>query len=148
MRPTFTIWAFAIITDAEDRVLLCLRHDYDIWNLPGGGLESGESPWEGVVREVKEETGLEAEVTRLVGVYSKPDKDEIVFLFTCKVIWGEITLNDEAKDIQYFAHDALPKNTPPKQVERIDDYFSGQTETVLKIQGGKSTIELIKEGKL
>ena len=148
MRPTFNVTVQAIITDEEDRILLCLRHDYNVWNLPGWGLESGESPWEGVLREVKEETGLDAEVTRLVAMYSKPDKDEMVFLFTCKVLWGELTLNDEAKDIQYFSRDALPENTVPKQIERIEDYFSGQTETLLKIQGGKSTKERIKEGKL
>lgn len=148
MRPTFTIWVFAIITDEEDRILLCLRHDYDIRNLPGWGLESGESPREGVLREVKEETGLDAEVTRLVGLYSKPDKDEMVFLFTCNVIWGELTLNEEAKDIQYFLHNALPEHTVPKQIERIEDYFSSHNQTILKVQGGQSTKDRIKEGQL
>ena len=50
---------FALIFDDRDRVLLCLRDDLNIWNLPGGGVELGESPWEAVVREVEEETGLE-----------------------------------------------------------------------------------------
>lgn len=148
MRPTFNIWVFAIITDEQEHVLLCHRHDYNIWDLPGGGLENGESPWAGVIREVKEETGLEVEVRRLIWVYSKPHKDEVVFLFACSVIGGKITLTDEAKDIQYFSPDALPKNTAPKQIERIADYFTSTTETVLKIQGGKSTKERIKEGKL
>ena len=70
----------------ELQVLLVHRSDYDLWNLPGGGLEKGESPWQGVIREVKEETGLNVSVTRLAGVYSKPDVDEIVFSFECKII--------------------------------------------------------------
>lgn len=52
----FNIGVFAIVKDEKDRVLLCLRNDYNVWNLPGGGLEAGEAPWQGVIREVKEET--------------------------------------------------------------------------------------------
>ena len=41
----FTIGVFGIIIDDKDRVLLCHRRDFDLWNLPGGGVETGESPW-------------------------------------------------------------------------------------------------------
>lgn len=58
----FKIGVFGIIIDEQNRVLLCHRRDYDLWNLPGGGLEKNEAPWEGVVREVKEETGLRVKV--------------------------------------------------------------------------------------
>ena len=55
--PTmFTIGVFGIITDERDRVLLCHRRDFDLWNLPGGRVEAGESPWSALVREVEEET--------------------------------------------------------------------------------------------
>lgn len=148
MGHLFAIGVFAIIQDEKNRVLLCLRHDYDIWNLPGGALEKWESPWAWVIREVKEETGLDVEIVRLAGVYSKPHKDEVVFSFVCRIIGGIITLNDEAKDIQYFALDDIPKNTVPKQVERIHDFFSPNEATVMKIQTGKGCMELIKEGKL
>jgi ADP-ribose pyrophosphatase YjhB (NUDIX family) len=148
MKQTFTIGVFGIIRDEQNRVLLVLRNDYDLWNLPGGGLEKGESPWQGVIREVKEETGLSVEATRLAGVYSKPDVDEIVFSFECKIIDGELTLNEEAKDLKYFSLQEIPKNTPPKQVERIKDLFESEDGTIMKIQTGKSSIELIKEGKL
>ncbi|HPC34151.1 MAG TPA: NUDIX domain-containing protein, partial [Candidatus Absconditabacterales bacterium] len=127
----------------------CLRNDYNFRNLPGGGLEKGETPWEGVIREVKEETGLNVEVTSLTGVYSKPEIDEIVFSFECKVIGGEITLNDEAKDIQYFAFQEIPKNTPPKHIERIKDFLENiKKMPIMKVQSGKGSIELFKEGKL
>ncbi|MBE0699228.1 MAG: NUDIX domain-containing protein, partial [Anaerolineaceae bacterium] len=77
-RPLFTIAAFAIIFDAEGRVLLCHRRDMDAWNLPGGGLENGELPTECVIREVTEETGLEVAIERLVGVYGKPGRNELI----------------------------------------------------------------------
>lgn len=148
MKTSFSIGVFGIIFDDQNRVLLCHRKDYDLWNLPGGALEAGEAPWEGVKREVKEETGLDVEVSKLTGVYGKQDKNEIVFAFLCKVIDGEITLNDEADQIHYFDTDKLPANTVPKQVERIQDALANAGEVVLKIQNGKSAIELIKEGKL
>ena len=84
MKPTFTIGVFAIIHDDERRVLLCHRRDHDLWNLPGGALEHGEAPWDGVIREVREETGLEVEVSGLAGVYSKPEADDLVFSFLCR----------------------------------------------------------------
>ena len=123
MRQEFKISVFGIIKNEENRVLLCLRNDYNIWNLPGGGLEKGETPWQGIIREVKEETGLNIEVIKLIGVYSKPNKDEIVFSFECNIIDGELILNEEAKDIKYFSLDKIPENTVVKQVERIKDYF-------------------------
>ena len=100
-----------MIFDEQNRVLLCHRRDHDLWNLPGGALESGEAPWNGVKREVKEETGLEVEITKLAGVYSKPEKNDMVFSFVCKITSGQITLNDEADRIEYFEVEKLPANT-------------------------------------
>lgn len=148
MQYKVTIGVFGIIVDEQGRVLLCHRCDYDIWNLPGGGLEKGESPWQGVVREVKEETGFDAKVNKLIGVYSKPDKNGVVFSFECAVIGGSIKLNDEADKIEYFAPGDIPKNTAPKHVERIKDYFAKHDKTVLKVQRGKTSIELVKGRKL
>lgn len=92
----FSIGAFAIIFNEQNRVLLSHRCDIDLWNLPGGGIEIGELPTEAVVREVKEETGLNVEAERLVGVYGKTQKpDELVFAFKCRIIFGEIAQTDE-----------------------------------------------------
>ena len=148
MKAQFTIGIFGVIFDKQRRVLLCHRRDYDLWNLPGGALETGESPWDGVKREIKEETGLDAEIVSLAGVYSKPDKNEIVLSFVCKIIGGENTLNDEADKIEHFDIDKLPSNTSQKQVERIRDVIANPDKTIYKVQTGKSSIELIKEGKL
>lgn len=148
MKTQFIIGAFGIIFDEQKRVLLVHRRDYDLWNLPGGTLEDFESPKNAVIREVREETGLEVKVFKLLGVYNKENKNDIAFSFLCKVIGGEITLNDEADKIEYFEVDKLPPNSVPKQVERIKDALSNPGEVIFKTQSGKSAIELIKEGKL
>lgn len=110
----FTIGVFGLIFNEKAEVLLCHRRDYDLWNLPGGKLESKETPWEGVIREVKEETGLDVEVVKLTGIYSKStEKDEIVFSFLCEIIGGELTLNKEADKIEYFRLKNIPINTSP-----------------------------------
>jgi 8-oxo-dGTP diphosphatase len=148
MKAQFTIGAFGIIFDEQKRVLLVHRRDYDLWNLPGGTLEVFESPINAVIREVKEETGLEVEVSKLLGIYNKENKNDIVFSFLCEVISGKITLNDEADKIEYFEVGKLPANTVPKQVERIKDALLNSNEVIFKTQTGKSVIELVKEGKL
>ncbi len=56
----FQAGAFATIFNEFGEVLLCHRRDMDLWNAPGGRVEAGESPWEAVVREIREETGVEA----------------------------------------------------------------------------------------
>ena len=147
-RETFTIGVFATIFDEDNRVLFCHRTDYDLWNLPGGCLEKEETPWEGVIREVKEETGLDVEIEKLAGVYSKPEEGDIVFQFICKVIGGKLEINDEADKLEYFTFANLPHNTSPKQVARIKDILDSPDNLTLKTQTGKSSIQLTKEGLL
>jgi len=129
-----TIGVFGIIFDEQKKILLCHRRDYDLWNLPGGGLEAGEAPWEGIIREVKEETGFDVVVEKVSGVYFKPADNEVCFSFICKIIGGKPTLNDEADCIEYFAFDDMPQNTSKKQVERIKDALTDPTKVWMKIQ--------------
>lgn len=137
--------AFALIFDEAGRVLLCHRTDADLWNLPGGGVEEGESPWDAVVREVLEETGLEARVDRLEGVYSKPLQGQVIFSFRCSVVSGELTPTAESDRCEYFAPDELPPYTVPKQVERILDALSDQARPILRIQTSPSVWKTLAE---
>jgi len=86
----FTVGSFVVVFDKKDRVLLSHRRDLDIWNLPGGGVESGELPPAAAIRETREETGLRIKITRLVGVYGKSHRDELVFVFMGKIVGGSL----------------------------------------------------------
>jgi 8-oxo-dGTP pyrophosphatase MutT (NUDIX family) len=109
--PILLNFAGAIIADGQGRVLLQRRGDRDMWGLPGGALELGESAAEAVIREVREETGLEVRVERLVGVYTKyfdtyPNGDQaqtIVFAFACSVVGGGLHVDGgETLELRYF----------------------------------------------
>ncbi len=134
-RPLFTIGTFAVIFDEQGQVLLSHRRDMDAWNLPGGGLEPGELPDEGVCREVREETGLEVVAERLVGVYGKPGRNELVFAFVCRVVGGELRLTSESDGNCYFPTDHLPPNTLLKHAERILDALEKFEKPVFRLQG-------------
>ncbi len=135
-RPLFTIGTFAVIFDGEGRVLLSHRRDMDAWNLPGGGLEPGELPDAGACREVREETGLEVVVDRLVGVYGKPTRNELVFTFVCHIVDGNVSPTEESDESRYFSPDSLPPNTLLKHAERIWDAMQANERPVFRIQGG------------
>lgn len=102
----------AVVRDTEQRVLLTRRADNGKWCLPGGHLESGESVTEGIVREVKEETGLDVEVVRLTGVYSNPHRlleyDDghrfhvVALNFEVRIVAGSLTESDETTAFGWF----------------------------------------------
>jgi ADP-ribose pyrophosphatase YjhB (NUDIX family) len=129
-----TLGAFAIILDADSRVLLCHRTDRDAWNLPGGRVEAGESPWDAVTREVEEETGILMRVDRLLGIYSVPAKNELVLNFLGSAIAGKVRLNAEADAIQWFPRGGIPPNTLPRHIERIADAYANLPGVCLKVQ--------------
>src|SRR5207247_9792565 len=102
--PIFRIGVFALIFNNEKQILLGHRRDIDWWNLPGGGMESGETVDEALCREVREETGLVVKVERLIGVYSKPQKQEVVLTFRCQVIGGTLHATEEIREKIGRAH--------------------------------------------
>jgi len=130
----FRIGVFALIFDEEQRILLAHRRDIDWWNLPGGGMEHNETVEEAVCREVREETGLEVEVKYPVGIYSKPQKQEVVLTFNCRAIGGILTATGESRACCYFASNDLPVNTLPKHRQRIEDAVLNLPYAVLRNQ--------------
>jgi 8-oxo-dGTP diphosphatase len=127
-----TLGVFAAITDDDGRIL-CVRMNYatHAWTTPGGRVESGESPFDALKREVLEESGLEVVADKLVGVYSKPYKDDIVLFFRARVVgrnpWHP---NDEISQMGYFRRDQLPEPMGLGARIRIIDALDGITGIV------------------
>jgi 8-oxo-dGTP pyrophosphatase MutT (NUDIX family) len=132
-----------IFDEAREKVLLTRRTDNGRWCIPGGGLEAGESVEEACLREVWEETGLRARVTRLIGVYSDPDQLVIysdgnkaffvVLSFEVEVIGGELGLSDETTEAGYFSlaeMDSMPMHGRHKH--RVMDALLGQAEALIQ----------------
>lgn len=113
----------AIIDDGK--VLLTKREDFEVWCLPGGSVEAGESLAAAGIREAKEETGLDVELTRLVGVYSRlggglPDVHSV--LYTAKPVGGELRLQpNETIEVAFFPFDQLPQEMLFGHRKRISD---------------------------
>lgn len=109
--------ASAIISDEAGRILLQRRRDSGYWALPGGTMDLGESISQTVVREVKEETGLQVEPTGLVGIYTDPDhiieysdgevRQQFNVCYTARVIGGSLTISDESTSLRFVAIDEL-----------------------------------------
>ena len=134
-KPTHRVGAFALIFDKAGKVLVSRRVDSGWFNLPGGGVEPDESMPEGLVREVREETSLEVEVGRLVGVYSKPQKHELVLTFRADIIGGELLPSDEADYHTWVAPDELDTvKLLPKHRERILDALRDEPAALVKDQ--------------
>lgn len=92
-KPRVTrISAYALIEDAGS-LLLCrlsrsVRNYQGWWTLPGGGLEFGEHPEEGMVREVEEETGFRVRPTGLLGVHSFTHDGEVDDFHGIQIIYA------------------------------------------------------------
>ena len=137
--PTHRVGAFAVIRD-DGRVLISRRSDSGWYNLPGGGVEPHELVPEGLVREVREETNLDVTIGRLVGVYSKPQKHEVVLVFEARVTGGELGPSDEADHHEWVAVDQLSRyDILPKHLQRIRDALRDEPAAVIRDQREPST---------
>lgn len=92
-------------------IILVKRRDVPIWVLPGGGIDSGESPEDAVVREVFEETGLHVRVIRKTGEYTPLNRlSALTHVFECERFGGELCVTEETRGAQSFSRDRLPSS--------------------------------------
>ena len=110
--PALTVDAIAL---KDGQLILIKRKNPPFqgsFALPGGFVDYGETVENAVVREFKEETGLEAEIKDFIGIFSEPDRDPrghtVSVVFELKITGGKLKAGDDASDVQLFSLDKLP----------------------------------------
>jgi len=101
----------AVFNEAGE-LLLIRRSDNDNWALPGGGIDIGESLAQAAVRETREESGIECEVTGLSGIYTDPGhvilytsdsevRQEFSIVLIARVLSGTLTASSETSEARW-----------------------------------------------
>jgi ADP-ribose pyrophosphatase YjhB (NUDIX family) len=100
---------------------------YGKWTFPGGFVERGEVAEVAAARETLEETGLEIEVTGIVGLYTYDDQVPAIAVFSARVTGGEPAPLDETLDVRAFPRDGLPwaEMAFPSTEHALKDYLRG-----------------------
>ncbi|HEY4105208.1 MAG TPA: NUDIX domain-containing protein [Polyangiaceae bacterium] len=128
----------AIIRNERGEVLFLRRADNGEWDLPAGALDPGESPAFGLIREVREETGLEVDVVGIIGVfggeafrvrYPHGDLTEyLTVVFECRVVGGSLGGDPgETSELRYFG----PNERPALQVAFPNELFTRRASSAL-----------------
>jgi 8-oxo-dGTP pyrophosphatase MutT (NUDIX family) len=114
-----------VAVDADGRVLVIRRRDNGRWEPPGGVLEPDETIENGVVREVREETGVTVAVDGLSGVYQNVPRRIIALVFRCRPVSGIPCETDEARDVQWVEPSRIDDLMLPAYAVRIHDALAG-----------------------
>ncbi len=113
-----------VVVIHENQILLTKREDFEVWCLPSGGVEAGESLAQAARRETREETGLEVELKSLVGVYSRIGAlpDTHAALFTAVPTAGTLRPQPgETIEVRFFPFDEIPEDLSFGHGQRIQD---------------------------
>ncbi|MER7579123.1 NUDIX domain-containing protein [Kitasatospora sp. NPDC097691] len=133
--------ASVVVVDDAGRVLLQRRTDNGMWALPGGRMDIGESLAGCGIRETREETGIDIEITGIVGTYTDPrhvfayDDGEVRQEFSIcllgRPLGGELRVSDESHEVAWFTPaetDGLPMVSNIRR--RLADWRSGEIPVV------------------
>ncbi|GAA4215442.1 NUDIX hydrolase [Actinocatenispora rupis] len=130
--------ASAVVAGEDGRILLQRRVDNDLWALPGGGMELGESIAQTVMREVREETGLQVTPRYVIGVYTDPGhvfaysdgevRQEFSVCVAARPVGGSLQVSSESHEVGWFSPEQIGSLAMhPRIRARIDDYLAGVT---------------------
>ncbi|GIE86812.1 NUDIX domain-containing protein [Actinoplanes regularis] len=125
-----------LVVNEDGGILFQRRRDTGQWALPGGAQDIGETPAECAVRECLEETGIIAEVTGFLGVYSNPKhivaytdgeiRQQYEATYIGRPIGGDFTVNEEADAVRYLLPEDLGGyDIHPSMIQQMEDYLGG-----------------------
>ena len=143
-RPTSLVpSANVVVTNGDGEILLIRRSDNGNWALPGGAMDLGESLPDAAVRETAEETGIDVEITGLVGIFTDPRhvivytsngevRQEFSVVFAARPVGGTLTTSAETPEVRWVpVRDigSLPMDRSMRM--RLDQYMSGPRDVHL-----------------
>lgn len=140
--PTPKIDIRGILLDEQNRVLMVEEKlDPGRWSIPGGWADIGFTPSEVIKKEMKEETGLDVEVVRVLAVYDKkchPHPQEAFYtykiVFLCKKISGELKNTFDIEDVKFFHINELPPLSEARIVEsQVKQLYYLATDDIQKV---------------
>ena len=131
------------VTNDAGELLLIRRTDNDNWAMPGGAVDIGESLAQAAVRETREETGIDCEITGLSGIYTDPEhvmlytsngevRQEFSIVLTARATGGEPTRSEESSEVRWVPRVELGGYAMDRSMRlRIGHYLEGRATPYL-----------------
>ena len=144
MEHTHLVSVAALVTNDKGEILL-VNSPWRGWEYPGGLIEPGESFEAALKREVREESGVEIEITGFVGICKNVARDIVNIDFTARYTSGELTTSEESTEVGWFAPEkAMEIITFPLTKKRLANMLSGDKTVHLfgfHYENGFETVE-------
>ncbi len=132
-----------VVTNDADEILMIRRTDNDNWAVPGGAIDLGESVAQAAVRETREASGIECEITGIVGIYSDPKhvllytsngevRQEFSIVLTARPLSGQPTPSSESSEVRWVSVSEVGDYTMDRSMRiRINDYLAHNESPVV-----------------
>ena len=131
MEYTHLVSVAALITNEKGEILL-VNSPWRGWEYPGGLIEPGETFQEALHREIREEAGVEVEITGFVGICKNLERNIVNIDFTARYIGGELTTSEESTEVIWATPEqAMELITFPLTQKRLQNMLSGRGEAAL-----------------
>ena len=125
MNPTHLVSVAGLVTNSEGKILL-VKSPWRGWEYPGGLIEPGETFQEALHREIREESGVEVEITGFVGICKNVARNIVNIDFTARYVSGELTISEESTEVGWFTfEEAMAMITFPLTKKRLVNMYSG-----------------------
>jgi ADP-ribose pyrophosphatase YjhB (NUDIX family) len=135
--------ANVVVTNDAGDILLIRRSDNDNWAVPGGAVDLGESLADAAVRETREESGIECEITGVVGIYTDPKhvilytsngevRQEFSVVLTAQQVGGELATSSESSEVRWVPRAELAQYPMDRSMRlRINHYLQNSGTPVI-----------------
>lgn len=144
---THLVSVAALVTNEEGKILL-VNSPWRGWEYPGGLIEPGETFQQALHREIREEAGVEVEITGFVGICKNVEKDIVNIDFTCRYVSGKLTPSEESTEVIWATpEEAFALITFPLTKKRLQQMLSGSKDAKLFCFKRSDGFAVVEEGQ-